>query len=291
MKRKIKFKDIVLAILTYGWLILSVAVVLAPLLWMISASFTKGKLLSGVPVVPDFQNWTLDHYRDLFTFRSNPAQPYSDYLGAFLRTLIVAIINTVGVVLVSSITGFAFARYRFKGKKQLLLAMMLLSMFPSFMGMIALFLLFRSFGLLNNPYALPLIYVTGSIPYNTFLVRGFMRNIPRSLDEAAAIDGASNVQILTKVIIPLTLPIIGFLAVGAFMGPWMDFILQSRFLQPERMLVSMWLYRTIDPFNTMYYSPLTFMAGALLLAIPIMMVQMYMQKYVIYGLTAGADKG
>ncbi|MCD8574730.1 MAG: ABC transporter permease subunit [Erysipelotrichaceae bacterium] len=157
--------------------------------------------------------------------------------------------------------------------------------------MVALFLLFRTFGILNSPNYLALIYIAGSIPYNTFLVRGFMRNIPKSLDEAAAIDGASPLQTLRLILFPLIVPIIGFLAVSAFMGPWLDFILQARFLQPENITVSVWLFRTTDPFNTLFYNPLRFMAGALLIAIPIMVVQFFMQKYLVYGLTSGAEKG
>jgi len=159
------------------------------------------------------------------------------------------------------------------------------------MGMIALFLLFRTFGFLNKPNYLALIYTAGSIPYNTFLVRGFMRNIPKSLDEAAAIDGATPLQILRLILFPLIVPIVGFLAVGAFMGPWLDYILQSVFLQPEQMTVAVWLYRTTDPLLTLVYNPLNFMAGALLIAIPIMVIQFFMQKYMVYGLTSGAEKG
>ncbi|HBS91929.1 MAG TPA: ABC transporter permease, partial [Erysipelotrichaceae bacterium] len=262
MKRK--FTDVLLSILSYSWLIISAVVVLVPLLWMISAAFTSGKLLSGVPLFPDPSRFSLEHYQFIFSYRSNPAQALADFPGAFVRTLQIAILNTIGVAFFSVTTGYAFARLRFKGKKNMLLTMMVLQMFPSFMGMVALFLLFRTFGFLNKPNYLALIYTAGSIPYNTFLVRGFMRNIPKSLDEAAAIDGASPLQILRMILFPLIVPIIGFISISAFMAPWLDFILQYRFLQPERMTVAVWLFRTTDPFNTLFYNPLRFMAGALL---------------------------
>ncbi len=289
--KKYSVSDIILKIVAHIWLILGSIVVLVPLLWMVSAAFTPGKLLSGVPLIPDFSNLSLEHYTYIFSYKSNPASLLADYPGAFVRTLQIAVLNTIGVVFFAVITGFAFARLRFKGKKQMLLTMMILQMFPSFMGMIALFLLFRTFGFLNKPNYLALIYTAGSIPYNTFLVRGFMRNIPKSLDEAAAIDGASPLQILRLILFPLIVPIVGFLAVGAFMGPWLDYILQSVFLQPEQMTVAVWLYRTTDPLLTLVYNPLNFMAGALLIAIPIMVVQFFMQKYMVYGLTSGAEKG
>jgi len=289
--KKYRASDILLNIVTHIWLILGAIIVLVPLIWMVSAAFTPGKLLSGVPLIPDFTKWSLEHFNYIFTYKSNPASLLADYPGAFVRTLQIAVLNTVGVVFFAVITGFAFARLRFKGKKQMLLTMMILQMFPSFMGMIALFLLFRTFGFLNKPNYLALIYTAGSIPYNTFLVRGFMRNIPKSLDEAAAIDGATPIQILRLILFPLIVPIVGFLAVGAFMGPWLDYILQSVFLQPEQMTVAVWLYRTTDPLLTLVYNPLNFMAGALLIAIPIMIIQFFMQKYMVYGLTSGAEKG
>ncbi len=196
--------------------------------------------------------------------------------------------NLVGVVIFAVISGYTFARLRFKGKKKLLLLMMVLQMFPSFMGMLALYLLYRQFGLLHQPVLLALIYTAGSIPYNTFLVRGFMRNIPKSLDESASIDGATPLQILTKILFPLIVPIIGFIAVGAFMAPWLDYMLQSRFLNDPT--IATWLYTLVAGGNTAY-KPLHFMAGALIIAVPIMIVQFFMQKYMVYGLTSGAEKG
>lgn len=285
------FTNFFLGILAYVWLILASLVVLVPVIWMISAAFTQGNLLTSVPLIPDPSKWSLSNFEFIFSYKSNPAQAIADFPGAFLRTSQIAILNTLGVTFFSVLTGYAFARLRFKGKKAMLITMMVLQMFPSFMGMVALFLLFRTFGILNSPNYLALIYIAGSIPYNTFLVRGFMRNIPKSLDEAAAIDGASPLQTLRLILFPLIVPIIGFLAVSAFMGPWLDFILQARFLQPENMTVSVWLFRTTDPFNTLFYNPLRFMSGALLIAIPIMVVQFFMQKYLVYGLTSGAEKG
>lgn len=302
-------KKILMWIFTHAILVLNLLIVLIPISWMIIASFSKGKLLSGVKLpidgvkglftgnfslmVSNFREWfsglTLEQYEYLFTYKATTDQVLPDYWDAFSTTLYIAVLNTILVVILSSLVGFAFSRYKFKGKKQVLLTLMGLQMFPAFMGMIALFMMYRQFGLLNNPTALTLIYVAGSIPYNTFIIRGFMKNIPKSLDEAAAIDGANNLQIMTKIIIPLAVPIMGFVAVNAFMGPWMDYILPS-IMMPQRQTLAVWLFRLSDP-RAATYSPLAFMAGAFVVAVPIMVVQMYMQKFVVYGLTAGADKG
>lgn len=287
--KRLTVKKVIFGSLVYGWLLLMMVIVFTPVLWMVSASFTDATQLAQVPVIPKISEWSLVNYKELFTEKSGSDQAVSDYLKAFFTTFMIAATNTVLVVALSSLVGFAFSRYRFKGKKKVLLSMMGLQMFPSFMGMLALFMFFRQFGLLNNPFALTLIYVAGSIPYNTFIVRGFMRNIPKSLDEAATIDGATNLQVMMKIIIPLAVPIMGFIAVNAFMQPWLDYILPS-VIMPQRDTVAIWLFRFMDPLGH-EYDPIKFMTGALFLAVPIMMVQIYMQRYLIYGLTQGADKG
>ncbi|MEW6564659.1 MAG: sugar ABC transporter permease [Spirochaetota bacterium] len=284
-------RNSILRFLHYLWLTLTCLVVLVPILWMISASLTKGKLLSGVPLIPDFSKFSLEHYEYLFTYKSQSGAQYSDFVAAFLRSLQIAVVNTFAVVLLTTITGFVFSRFKFRGKKSILVSFLLLQMFPSFMGMIALFMIYRTFGWLNKPILLVFIYAAGAIPYNTYLIRGYMRSIPLSIDEAALIDGASKTQIFTKIVLPLSTPIIGFIAVNAFMAPWMDYMLPNQLLNMQNQTVAIFLYRLTDPLITLYYNPLNFMAGALVLATPITLVQFYMQRFIVYGMSAGAEKG
>ncbi|MFW5894584.1 MAG: sugar ABC transporter permease [Bacillota bacterium] len=273
----------------YTWLAITFIIIMVPVLWMVSAAFTDTQNLNSVPIFPNPAEWSLANYIEIFTYKGSSGQFLADYPQAFLVSLGIATLSTVLTVIFSSLVGFAFSRYRFKGKKSVLLSMLGLQMFPSFMGMIALYLLFNQFGWLNSWPHLALIYVAGSIPFNTFIIRGFMKNIPLSLDESARIDGASNLQVLLKVIIPLATPILGFVAVDSFMKPWLDFILPS-ILMPNNETVAMWLFRVNDN-ESQPYNPMLFMAGGLFLAVPIMIVQIYMQKYVVYGLTVGAEKG
>ncbi len=282
-------QKIVLTILSYTWLVLSAIIALAPISWMVSAAFSDARRLRDVPVIPSISDFSLNNYRVIFTYRSSSGATLPDFVDSFLTTLFIATLSTILVVIFSSLVGFAVTRFRFKAKKPALLLMLGLQMFPSFMGMIAIFIIFRVFGWLNNPFYLTLIYVAGAIPFNTFIVRGFMRNVPRSLDEAAAIDGATNIQIMIKIIVPLAAPIMGFIAVTAFMGPWLDYILPS-IVMPNNETVAMWLFRMQEP-TPAPHEPMWFMAGALFLSVPIMIVQIYMQKYITYGLTAGAEKG
>ncbi|MEJ5188986.1 ABC transporter permease subunit [Treponema sp. J25] len=291
LSRSARIKNDVLRFLQYLWLVFVCLTVLIPILWMISASFTSGKLLSGVPLIPDIKKFSLEHYEYLFTYKSSSAAKYPDFIAAFLRSLSVAILNTISVVFFTTITGYVFSRFKFKGKKPILISFLLLQMFPSFMGMIALFMIFRTFGWLNKPLYLVFIYTAGSIPYNTFLIRGYMRSLPISIDEAALIDGASKTQVFFKIILPLSTPIIGFVAVNAFMAPWMDYMLPNQLLNMQNQTVAIFLYRLTDSFSTLYYNPLNFMAGALVLATPITIVQFYMQRFIVYGMASGAEKG
>ncbi|MBP7095365.1 MAG: ABC transporter permease subunit [Spirochaetia bacterium] len=277
--------------LQYAYLTIVCTVVLVPLVWMVVASLTKGKLLSGVPLVPDFSKFSLEHYTYLFTYKSTSNAAFPDFVAAFLRSLTVAVVNTGAVVLLTTLTGYVFSRFRFAGRKPLLISFLLLQMFPSFMGMIAIFMIFRTFGWLNQPIYLVFIYAAGAVPYNTYLVRGYMRSIPISIDEAATIDGASRSKVFFRIMLPLATPIIGFIAVNAFMAPWMDYMLPFQLLNMQNQTVAIFLYRLTDPLITLYYNPLNFMAGAIVLAVPITLVQIWMQRFIVYGMAAGAAKG
>lgn len=283
---------ILMSVFLYAWLVVTVLVTLVPLAWMIWASFSKGKLLTGVSLFPNMANFSLEHYEYLFTYASNTKEgTLPDFVAAFLRTGGVAILNVVIVTVLSVMVGYAVARFKFKGKKAVMYGMLILQLFPAFMGMFALLVIFRDFGWLRQANYFVLIYAAGMIPLNVFMLRGYMQAIPVSLDEAAMIDGASRTKTFLRILLPLTMPMIGFIAVNAFMAPWMDFMLPSVLLDKKSETIAVLLYRWTDKFTTLTYNPLNFMAGGLLLGLPIMLVQFYMQKYVVYGLTSGADKG
>jgi len=283
---------LMMSVFLYAWLIITVLVTLIPLAWMIWASFSKGKLLTGVSLFPDAAKFSLEHYEYLFTYASNSKEgTLPDFVAAFGRTAVVALLNVAVIVVLSVMMGYAVSRFRFKGKKSVMYLMLILQLFPAFMGMVAIQVLFRDFGWLRNVNYMVLIYAAGMVPMNVFMLRGYMAAIPQSLDEAAMIDGATRSKTFMKILLPLILPMVGFIAVNAFMAPWMDYILPSVLLDKKSETIAVLLYRWTDKFTTLTYNPLNFMAGGLLLGLPIMAVQFYMQKYVVYGMTSGADKG
>jgi arabinogalactan oligomer/maltooligosaccharide transport system permease protein len=196
----------------------------------------------------------------------------------------------IGAVLFVTGTAYVFARYKFKGKKAGLLTILVLQMFPTFLSLIAIFTLFQTFGLTNQPLALVIIYVAGGIPFNIWLIKGYLMNIPKELDESAKIDGANKIQIFFKIILPLSVPIISFVAVTQFMAPWMDYILPSfLIIDSEKWTLAVGIFEFInDPADTNYPA---FAAAAMIVAIPITTLYVVFQRYLIEGITAGANKG
>jgi arabinogalactan oligomer/maltooligosaccharide transport system permease protein len=254
-------------------------IVIYPLLWVVGSALNPVNSISRAQVIPE--NPTLDNFVKLFQKTKFPAW--------YKNTLYVSILTTIFTVLIHTATAFVFARFKFKGRKMGLLAVMILQMFPSFLGLTALYMVALNFGMLNNLYMLVIIYVSGGIPGNIWLVRGYMLNIPKSLDEAAFIDGASKIQLFYKVILPLSLPIVLFIAVGAFMGPWMDYMLPRYLInQNEKRTLAIGLFDMISG-NTNEFT--TFCAGCVLVAIPITILYMVFQKFLLEGLVAGANKG
>jgi arabinogalactan oligomer/maltooligosaccharide transport system permease protein len=168
---------------------------------------------------------------------------------------------------------------------------MILQMFPSFLALTAIYVIFLTFGLLDNVYALVLLYVSGGIPFSCWLVRGYMLNIPKSLDEAAYIDGASKIQVFTKVIFPMSVPIISFIAFMSFIAPWMDYIMPRMMIRSSaNFTLAMGLFSLADQ-GAATHDITAFTAGALIVGAPIAILYFVFQRYLLTGIAAGANKG
>lgn len=265
------------------------AVVLVPIIYAIGTSLSPnlGILNTIWPEEPSLVN-----YKFLFEGSRiiGGIEETTYFTQWYANTLVVAVLTMIGAVLFVTGTAYVFARYKFKGKKAGLLTILVLQMFPSFLSLIAIFTLFQSFGLTNNPYALVIIYVSGSIPFNVWLIKGYLANVPKELDESAKIDGANKLQIFFKIILPLSVPIISFVAVTSFMSPWMDYILPSFLLiDNEKWTLAVGIFEFINDVSDTNYP--AFAAAALIVAIPITTLYVVFQRYLIEGITAGANKG
>ncbi|WP_183030262.1 MULTISPECIES: sugar ABC transporter permease [Clostridia] len=253
-----------------------------PLFWALMMSLNEGSNMLVTDLLP--KNPTLEHYKWLFT------SPNSDYIIWYKNSLYVAVVNSVGSVIITSLIAYAFSRYKFVGRKYGLYMFLLLQMFPALMGMVALYILLNTIGLTDSLYGLMLIYLGGQIPFNAWLVKGYFDTIPKELDEAAKIDGAGHLKIFWTIMLPLAKPILAVVALFNFMAPFMDFLLPRIVLtSPEKYTLALGLYNFInDQFSTNFTR---FAAGSILIAVPIALVFLLLQRYLISGLTSGATKG
>jgi len=274
-----KIKKILTAILIYIELIIVAVIVIYPLLWVLGSALNESSGISRSSIIPE--KISLDNFKRLFTQFS--------YGKWYLNTLYVAVLTTIFSLIIHTMTAFVFARFSFKGRKAGLLTVMILQMFPSFMSLTALYMIALNFGMLNNLNMLVIVYVAGGIPANIWLVRGYMLNIPRSMDEAASIDGVTKIQLFYKIILPLSMPIMFFIAVTSFMGPWMDYMLPRYLINMnEKRTLAIGLFDLIHGTNADFPA---FCAGAVLVAIPITIMYMAFQRFLLEGLMAGANKG
>lgn len=276
-----RLSSIVCKLLIYIELIAVAIIVIYPLLWLVGTSLNSANSIARINPIPDQP--TLDNYIRLLT--------KTKFVKWFLNTGYVAILTMIFSVLINTVSAFIFARFRFKGKKTSLLTIMLLQVFPSFMAVTAYYMIALTFNMLNDLNMLVIIYVATSIPTNIWLVKGNLMNLPKSIDEAAYIDGATKLQVFFKIILPLSIPIVTFVALTAFMTPWMDYMI-PRFLinKTNMMTIAPGLYEMVTP-QTASYDFTAFCAGAVLIAIPITTLYMVGQKYLITGLASGANKG
>ncbi|MGC7893489.1 sugar ABC transporter permease [Vibrio anguillarum] len=266
-------------LLVYLFLLLNALLVLGPVAWTILASFKRGNNLFST----SFSDitFTLDHYRSLFT-----DTPYLDW---YINTLILATANMGISLIVVTMTAYVFSRYRFKGKRNVMMGILVLQMFPAFLSMTAIYILLSKMNLIDTYAGLLFVYVTGSLPFMTWLVKGYFDALPTSLDEAAKIDGAGHMTIFLEIILPLARPILVFVALVSFTGPWMDFILPTLILRSEeKMTLAIGIFSWISSNSAENFT--LFAAGSLLVAIPITLLFVVTQKHITTGLVSGAVK-
>lgn len=268
--------------LSYVVILLMLIIILYPLFWIIGSSFNPGNSLSGSSMIPD--NATLKHYKELFDIEK------SDYLIWYRNTLKICIITMILSVVLVSLTAYSFSRYRFIGRKNGLMTFLVLQMIPNFAALIAIYVLASLTNLIDTHLGLILLYTGGSIPMNTYLMKGYLDTIPRELDESARMDGAGNLRIFWQVIMPLAKPIIAVIALFTFIAPFTDFIIARILLRTEeKYTLAVGLYQMIaKQFGNEFT---LFAAGAVLIAVPISILFLMLQKYFVSGLTAGGIKG
>lgn len=258
------------------------AVILYPLLWAVSISLNPGTSMFSSKLIPD--TLSLEHYKWLFY------DPRSDYVLWYKNTIYVAVLNALFSVIMVGLVAFVFSRYHFAGRKYSIYAVLLMQMFPVLMGMVAIYLLLNLVGLLDTFAGLIIFYVVGGLPMNVFLVKGYMDTIPRDLDESAKMDGAGHLTTYFRILFPLVRPILAVVALFTFMAPFMDFLTPRIILRsPEKFTIALGLFSFIN--DKVGNNFTMFAAGTILVALPIAIVFLILQRYLIAGLSEGATKG
>ena len=276
----------------FGWRhlvgLVFVTFAIYPILFVLTNSFADFPNLANSKLIPS--GFTFKHYELL---SGDPLVPYFTWL---FNTYKVAFVAGIFNVFLGTLAAFAFSRLQFKGRRASLLTLVIVQMFPSFLAFVAIYLLFFQISDvvpiagLGTHFGLILVYLGGSIGFNSWLIKGFMDTISPSLDEAAKVDGATEYQIFSRIIVPLSRPILVVIFVITFIGIYSDFILAAIFLKD----VNLWTVAVgintvfVDDFNADWG---VIAASSVIAATPIAVLFIFFQKQITGGLTAGSVKG
>ncbi len=259
-----------------------------PLLYVLSAALDSNGTLVGSNGL--FSRFDTGNFTALF---SDPSRPFGRW---FLNTLVVGLVTSAATVFLGAMAAYAFSRMRFKGRRVGLLTLLLLQMFPQLLAVVAIFLLLSGISQvipalgLGSQLGLIMVYLGGALGVNTYLMYGFFNTVPQSLDEAAKIDGASHVQIFFGIILRLVTPILAVVGLLAFIGISSEFVIASVVLtDPDSQTLAVGLYSYVAQQRSENWG--VFAAGAVIAAVPVMALFLFLQKYIVSGLTAGSVKG
>lgn len=281
-----KRRNLLPGLLHHGLLLILAALWLTPILWLVLTSF-------GVDEGPNLRTFfpqalTLRHYRELLSSSGS----VSSFPAWFTNTLIVAVftclLSTVSVLS----TAYAMSFLRFRGRKALMKAAVLLKLFPGFLGMIAVYFILREAGLTNTLAGLVIVY-SGGAAVDYLIAKGFFDTVSRSLREAAWLEGASEWIVFRRIILPLARPIVVYTVISSFLYPWMDFVYASIIMSSGIAVdktVALGLFSLVDKVNRNRYFA-QFCAGGVIVSLPISVLFIIMQKFYVEGITGGSVKG
>lgn len=268
--------------------LLAMAFALFPVVYVVSAAFNPVPSLSTASIIPE--GITLENFRKIL---SDPREPYPNW---YLNTMLIATVTAVVTVLLGALAAYAFSRFRFHGRRVGMLSLLLIQMFPQFLAVVAIYLImldisdiFPGIGL-NTATGLTLVYLGGALGVNAWLMVGFFNSIPIELDESARVDGATPAQIFWGVVLPLGAPVLAVIGLLSFVSTLNEYIIASQLLQsPERYTLSVGLYGFISDQFGQEWGP--FCAGVVLAALPVVLIFIVLQRWIVGGLTQGAVKG
>lgn len=274
--------------------VLSMLVVFAlfPVLWIVSASFNPAQSLNSQRLIPQVDN-VEELFRNYRTLLNTPRYPFWNWM---TNSVVVSSVTSVLVVMVTALSAYAFSRFRFTGRRSLMLFILLVQVFPNLLAMTAIYLLLLQLGTfipllgLNTLGGLILAYIGGAMGTNIWLMKGFFDSIPRELDESAMVDGATQWQTYWQIIFPLVRPILIVVGILSFVGTFNEVVLARVLLsRTESWTLMVGLFSFVaDNFGQNWG---IFAAGACIGAIPTLLTYLIFQNQIVGGLTQGAVKG
>lgn len=283
-------KSVLSAILKHAVMIVVSIISIYPVLWVIVLALSPGQNLTQPDLflgfIPIPSHLSFEHFSSILKLEVLAGSNFPVWVR---NSAIITASTVAGSIALTLPAGYAFSRRRFRAQEGWMFSFLFPTMFPGVITIIPQFILFASLGLVNTYFGCIIPYMVGSLSLSIFIMKGAFDSIPRDIDEAAAIDGASESRIFWRILVPLTLPSIATIGLWAFMGSWLDWALAHVMLENN----SLWtlplaLYDFLQP-NYNYYG--SFSALAIVMAIPVFVVFMVFQRYLITGLTAGAIKG
>lgn len=280
-----KRSGLTIALIHMG-LVLACAASLYPVLWVVKMALSPAQSLS-LSINPFPDTVTFDHFRDvLFSHDSQGRWLFGRQL---LASIVVSGATTIVGLSLAVTAAYALSRFRFPGKDAGMQTLLVTQMFPATLMLVPLYRLLQTLGLLDSWGGLVLVYSTSSLPFCVWMLKGYFDTIPRELEEAAVMDGASPWQVFTRVVLPLARPALAVTALFSFMTAWNEFILAATLINDAaRFTLPVALQQYVGEWKTEWGH---FAAGALIVSAPVMALFFALQKFLVGGLTAGAVKG
>ncbi|MCK9859452.1 carbohydrate ABC transporter permease [Paenibacillus sp. ATY16] len=252
-----------------------------PLYWIVITSLKPRKEIFSLPIRYWPEKFTFENYANIFK-----VSKFHVYIG---NSLLISVIAALIVICIATLSGYVMARFQFRGHKQIMMAFFLTQMLPGFISLAPLYLLMADMNLINNRFSLVLAYTVMLIPFSTIMLRGFFQRIPSSLEEAAMIDGCSRLTALIRVIIPVMLPGIASTFIFAFVQNWNELFMAVMFIDDENLkTLPVAMNSFVMKFDVDWGS---MSAGTVLSVIPTVVLFAFAQRYIVEGLTQGAEKG
>jgi arabinogalactan oligomer/maltooligosaccharide transport system permease protein len=267
-------------------LVVTTLLTLYPVLWVLSMAFSsRAGLSTGVAPVPE--GLTLVHFERVLLARDSLGNAlFPIQLG---NSLLVSAVSTAVGMAFATVAAYGYSRFAFPGKAWGMRMLLTTQMFPGVVMAIPLYLIIDALGLMNSMLGLALVYSTTSVPFCIWMLKGYFDTIPRELEEAAWMDGASRWMVFVRIVLPLARPALVVTALFSFMSAWNEFILAATFLSGERNMTLPVLLQSFVDANSTDWGP--FAAGALLVSLPVMTLFFVLQRHLVGGLTAGGVKG